>query len=363
MRFLIRISVYLICASLGSYQVVFFERIPIFSAAEMPWNYAKPFACQNYFFEISRRFASAGIQIVEKPEKGDDFCDLSSIVSFDLYKKKQLETVQKYPLSKRVLILWEPPTVLPDQYANIEWHEHFAKVLTMMDDLVDNQKYFKYYYPQENLKMIDNLPAFEDKKLCTQISSNKWFDHPGQLYGERQQVILFFEKVPYDDFDFYGTQWPQGYFKNYKGTVKDKTQILKNYRFSFCYENCHLQNGYISEKIFDCFRAGCVPIYWGCENITDYIPENCFIDRRKFANTYEVYVHIKMMSKEEHAHYLENIRAFLASPAAHRFSQNYFIECLARLSLPDYQRQLLFNEQEIQMLAEVDLIECNRLVR
>ena len=40
--------------------------------------------------------------------------------------------------------------------------------------------------------------------------------------------------------------------------------------------------GYITEKIFDSFAAWCVPVYWGASNVTDYIPEGCFIDRRKF---------------------------------------------------------------------------------
>ena len=37
-------------------------------------------------------------------------------------------------------------------------------------------------------------------------------------------------------------------------------------------------NGYVTEKIFDAFKAGCVPVYWGAENITKYVPAECFID-------------------------------------------------------------------------------------
>ena len=45
----------------------------------------------------------------------------------------------------------------------------------------------------------------------------------------------------------------------------------------------------VSEKIFDCFAAGNVPIYWGASNVTDYIPEDCFIDMRSFSSFEELY--------------------------------------------------------------------------
>ena len=37
---------------------------------------------------------------------------------------------------------------------------------------------------------------------------------------------------------------------------------LANYRFNLCPENS-LGEGYITEKIFDSIRSGCIPIYWG----------------------------------------------------------------------------------------------------
>lgn len=45
------------------------------------------------------------------------------------------------------------------------------------------------------------------------------------------------------------------------------------------------EKGYITEKIFDCFFPGVIPIYWGAENVTDYIPQDTFIDRRNLKQT------------------------------------------------------------------------------
>ena len=44
--------------------------------------------------------------------------------------------------------------------------------------------------------------------------------------------------------------------------VCDKIEWLKSYKFNICFENGSYP-GYLTEKLFDAFMAGCVPIYWG----------------------------------------------------------------------------------------------------
>lgn len=66
----------------------------------------------------------------------------------------------------------------------------------------------------------------------------------------------------------------QGVFNH--GRCNNKLAILKEYRFSLCYENIAMP-GYITEKIIDCFVAGVVPIYRGAPDIRDYISPDAFI--------------------------------------------------------------------------------------
>lgn len=42
----------------------------------------------------------------------------------------------------------------------------------------------------------------------------------------------------------------------------NKKDFLKNCKYNICPENS-IGNGYITEKIFDAFLSGCIPIYWG----------------------------------------------------------------------------------------------------
>lgn len=44
----------------------------------------------------------------------------------------------------------------------------------------------------------------------------------------------------------------------------DKIEFLRQYRFNICPENSDTP-GYVTEKLFDSFEAGCIPIYWGAE--------------------------------------------------------------------------------------------------
>ncbi len=236
--------------------------------------------------------------------------------------------VGKLPREKTVLFMWEPHLRMRKMY-HPKLHQYFSRIYTWDDDLVDNQQYFKFYYPVLR-PLISDLVSYEEKKFCTLISGyianlEKYpRKYPEELYTQRIKAIEFFEKIGEEGFEFYGRGWDEASYKSYRGPCKDKRTVLKNYRFSICYENCRDIPGYITEKIFDCFAAGNVPIYWGASNIGDYIPKDCFIDRRDFATLDDLYIFLKTMTKEEYEEYLERIREYLQSEQAQLFSQENF---------------------------------------
>lgn len=225
------------------------------------------------------------------------------------------------PSEKKVLFMMEPVRVYPEKAKG------YARVYTWDDEMIDDKQYFKYYFP--DLKpMAEDLPAFEERKLCTMIVRNWHAEH-------RKPIVAFFSAKPKGEFEFYGSPFPNlAYSKCYKGRIPglncgaEKIKVLKNYRFCFCFENTVGLKGYVTEKIFPCFAAGCVPIYWGAPNIEDYIPKGCYIDYRDFATHEELYLFIKTMPEELHEQYLDNIRLFLISDEAHFFSPQYFSRTL-----------------------------------
>lgn len=232
----------------------------------------------------------------------------------DLYDMPQFSQVIK------VMMTRETSMIIP---SNFDEHllQYFDIVGTWHDDYVDNQKYFKIYYPVA-LPMIDSVVSFAQKKLCTLIAGYKKFTP--QLYEERQKAIDFFERLHADEFDFYGKDWEKSKYVRYKtygGTLAfdKKIDCLKQYKFCICFENSRYP-GYVTEKIFDCFQAGCVPVYLGAPNVEQYIPKNCLISFTRFKNYRELYNYLSTMNESIYNNYLINIRAFLHSQQAYFFT-------------------------------------------
>ncbi len=253
----------------------------------------------------------------------EDLEDFTALISITNVNPTLLENLKSYPKEKCWLFVLEPPVYLPKIYKKPAT-DAFSKKFVMFDDLVDGEEYLKFYYPQPRLEVLREIPDFSKKKLCVLIAGNKTSDQPKELYSERQKAISFFSDLPTDEFDLFGHGW-EGY-KKWRGPIKSKWDLLKDYKFCICYENMKDQYGYISEKIFDCFVAGCVPIYWGASNISNYVHKKCYIDRRAFNSESDLYEFLKNMDKNTYEKYLDAAQKYLSSPAAQLFSIEHFIQ-------------------------------------
>jgi len=314
------------------------------------------------FFYLGKRLKQAGHKVATiDTEKDIKKFDAVVFIEFPTFKNKYFTKLIKNNFKNIYLIAMESPIVRPDNI-NPKNHSYFKKIFTWSDDLINtplldgqNKKYFRIEYAQ---KTYDNMEfnASKKQKLCTVISSNKIDNKPGELYTERIKAIRWFEKHSPDDFDLYGFGWDRYNFRgqflgiklarlnrlkcltkllapnypSYKGTIGSKNETFKKYKFAVCYENCQGFNGYITEKIFDCFFAGCVPIYLGPPNINKYIPSDCFIDKRKFKTYQELYHHIKNMPEDQYNNYLNSIKSFLLSDKFYPFSVEYFADILIK---------------------------------
>jgi hypothetical protein len=109
--------------------------------------------------------------------------------------------------------------------------------------------------------------------------------------------------------------------------------VLRLYRFSICYENAVFP-GYITEKPFDCWFAGCIPVYLGAPDVSSFIPDNTYIDKRNFPNYKDLYHYMKTLSPAEYQAYLAAIESFVNSDAIHPFSAEGFADTMIRHLLP-----------------------------
>jgi alpha(1,3/1,4) fucosyltransferase len=257
-----------------------------------------------------------------------DLEDPHTIVVFDV-RPDELERLAAYPSDILSLVLWRDPISNPFNF-DVEYHRRFERIYTWRNDLVDNVRYFKLPFPFLR-PMIDDLVPFEDRKLCTLVASNRYSDHPDELYSEERKVAEFFTEAAGDSFDVFGWGWDPTLDRRSGETVPGRVGCLKRHRFSFCYETVKGWPGFVTGKIFDSFHAGCVPIYWGAPDIAESIPRECFIAREDFASEEELHSFLRDMPKGIHEGYLERIRAFLSSESAVQYSAEHFIRTFVEL--------------------------------
>jgi hypothetical protein len=275
-----------------------------------------------YATEIESRLEKKGFHLDTWKKNPEDIW-----IFWNLGNRIKVSDYDAMPKEKLVLFMWEPSTVQPEIH-DPKVQARFGKIFTWDDDLVDHKRYFKFHYPVQRPR-LEKIPSFEEKKFCTLIARRLTSKHPKQLYSERENTIRFFDDKP-EEFDLYGHYWKKKH-KNWRGIAGDKIEVLKGYKYSICYENTKDVKGYITEKIFDCFAAGVVPVYWGASNVTDYIPADCFIDRRQFKDNKQMYQFLKKLTKEEYEQYLARAAAFLKSDQAKLFTAENLVDTFMKI--------------------------------
>ncbi|PIT83948.1 hypothetical protein COU37_05700 [Candidatus Micrarchaeota archaeon CG10_big_fil_rev_8_21_14_0_10_45_29] len=346
-----------------------YEKNELFNPANARVNRDNSSRC---FIELKKSFAAKGFDI-KTADMAENFDSAHAIVFFEIppTTNQYFTQAANSPLScKMYSLLYEPPTIHPKN-SDTSLHAPFKKILTWNDNLVDGKKYIKNNFTMPFLqKEKIHLPSaqFSKRKLLCMVSANKYSSLPGQLYTMRTKAVRFMEKFHPVDFDLYGIGWQAPVFHSpllqalqvnramrtlarlplspfnikktlvypsYKGEIKSKKEAMSGYRFCICYENQENVPGYITEKIFDAFIAGCVPIYLGAPNIEKYVPKNCFIDMRDFKNFEEMHARISSIGEKEFSSYLKNIEKYLNSPASSQFKIDYFISNFRKILLQD----------------------------
>jgi len=125
-------------------------------------------------------------------------------------------------------------------------------------------KYFNKIYPL--FESIRSAITFENKRFCLFTSRNG-------LNSNKNLVINQLAQLGQIDF-----------LDQYDEVLKSKScynspeliSIYSQYKFIICFENSKTP-GYVTEKIFNVFASGSIPIYDGAPNITDYIIPGSFI--------------------------------------------------------------------------------------
>ncbi len=212
----------------------------------------------------------------------------------------------------------EPPLVAPQLYAALpELTRLFEKVYvynvngegySLKDVQVERLR--KLYMPQPRDRVSEPHwnQVERSQKLVVIAGRHSARRRRPELYSARIRAIA--ELVKSDAVDLYGRGWMDYYSRQtvslpylwnfralraaYRGTCQSKLDTLSQYAFSLCLENMPMQ-GYLTEKIFDCFYAGTVPIYLGAPDIDTLVPADSYVDARQFSSWTEAWRFVQGM--------------------------------------------------------------------
>lgn len=216
----------------------------------------------------------------------------------------------------------------------------------------------------------------DERRFLVMINGNKMPQLSlNELYSERLRALEFFER--YDEIDLYGVGWDGPAFRvgrqsllpgsvlrakylahralyrrrppqdsvsravrrAYRGPAARKAETLGSYNFAICFENAILE-GWVTEKIFDCFFAGTIPVYLGAPDIEYWIPPECFVDMRRFSSYDELRAFLHALTPTEIYAYRVAARDFLRSERFQPFTKRTFAERIGRIVSEDAGVQL-----------------------
>lgn len=288
-----------------------------------------------------------GVEI-HTPDKAE-FKNVKGVLFFDNMFYHNLKNLQflfeKKLLHRTIYIDYEPPTGHAKKHepkSIMAISKMFKSVVTYDDDLAGTGNFVKgnvANFYADRAKRV----AFSRKKFVCMVANNttnevivdvlnSWNHtnyynghnvkyHEKAIYHKRKEIAEYFLLNNPSKMDLYGACWPEEFSVINRGTVDRKSKVHKmaKYKFAFTFDSYVKQRGYISEKIFDAFFARVVPIYLGADNVTDYIPKECFIDMRDFESYDDLYRYLMDMKEEEYNDRLRSIEEFLSSSKFNEF--------------------------------------------
>ena len=325
---------------------------------------------------VRERFLKSGIPV----HTGDFLVSGEKRGRRNIYVSTGILSNYRKLMAKRDVVLsaffgFECPIVDPKMYREMyQAQKHFKHMFSWSDSATLERftggrlRCEKFFWPQPYNGVHYDLWQRTERKFLAIINSNKlprvyW----QELYTERLKAIEFFSRR--NEIDLFGMGWDKPPYRVgrtrmpytlrrlgaelgehwrrihadplltaarrvYRGPVLSKAEVLSQYTFTLCFENMILK-GWITEKIFDCFYSGTVPVYWGSPDVEEFIPADCFIDMRRFGSYEDLRSHLLSLSPDLIQGYRNAARDFVSSSAFHRFSKEAFADIFERIVQED----------------------------
>ena len=305
-----------------------------------------------------------GLRLLTADRVADEHIDPRQVLLVAYDWTPDAEHLIRQGATPAALVSFEPPVIAWWLYYHLErvsaYFPHAFLFEGARDRVAPASRFHPLHFPLPCPAPRPTGRPWPQRRFLVMVNSNKalpsarqlarWLDQPRELslkrvvaglryrpiardrYGARLRAIEAFAHL--DDFDLFGEGWQTPHpavdpalhaaaQRVYRGTTIDKLSLLAGYRFALVFDNTRFP-GYISEKLFDCFYARCIPIYSGAPDIAQYVPPPAFIDARQFASFPELERFLRGVTEADAMRYVEAAHAFLASPAYESFCADRF---------------------------------------
>jgi hypothetical protein len=230
---------------------------------------------------------------------------------------------------KTVLVVNEPEVVIP-QHAQLRIRKEFDKVIEVGRAWAEPS----LTWPQTWLPVASNLERFDRVVL---VNADKWSFVQGQHYWLRAAAASKIKTVDVFGFgwerslavrlahrifelwrtvasktvpSFQGTNYLFATPSSYMGSASNKNTAMKNYKVALVVEN---SSEFLTEKLFDAWFAGCIPVYVGASLKSLGLRDDLAIECEPTLQSVES--GIKAALKEDLGRFHKNLVDYLANPA------------------------------------------------
>lgn len=219
------------------------------------------------------------------------------------------------------LLQLEPYNAMPEQW-DPEILSQYNSVITY------NRKFYAEFKNRLKMHLITGCTFFNRYYECSKFVSyeekingvvcvNKLYTVPnnqgGHVVHKREEVMSSLKIDSMVKHVFAPVAWGgamyQGPTEVYNPGHSTLLNLLAKYKFNLCFESLYHEYwswDFMTERLFNCFEAKTVPIYWGCYNIEDWVPTDLFIDYRQFKGPEDLSKYLLNFPKDKYIQMIEN---------------------------------------------------------
>jgi alpha(1,3/1,4) fucosyltransferase len=322
---------------------------------------------------LRRRLGSSGVRVhtVDLLESGAvEPARQNLYVSFGPRHRRQ-RLVSRFGLVRSGFFALECPIVDPRLYLDLSTLSDSFKTVYSFSTEASLRPFLRapvrleqFHLPNAHDRVHDDQWRNGERRFLTMINANKLPQLTlHELYTERLRAVEYFNG--HGEIDLYGIGWEGPAYRvtttrtpgrvravahharsrwermrppsdplrvaaraAWRGPVASKADVLSRYTYAICFENMVLE-GWITEKIFDCFFSGTIPVYLGAPDVVRWIPPECFVDMRRFNGYAELREYLKHLGPDQIDGYRQAARDYLRSDAFSPFTKEAFAERLA----------------------------------